>query len=327
MAPTRIADVIEPRIFLPYVIQRTTKKSLLFQSGLISTDQKISAAAKSGGRTVNMPYWNELSGASEVLSDTVPLTPDKITTGQDIATMIMRGKAWAANDLATQVAGDDPMKAIASQVGDYWAAEMQTVANSILTGLFKAAGPLVTTHTNDISIQDGNAATDANKFSAEGLQDALFKLGDRESELTALMVHSVIYKRMKNLDLIEFQKDSQGGAPIPTYLGRRVIVDDDSLKIAGTTSGYRYYSFAFGPGCFGWGEGLVDNPVETDRDSLAGDDILIHRRHYILHPRGVKWVGTPAGTSPTDVELATAANWTKVWNDKNIRVVAFVTNG
>ena len=38
----------------------------------------------------------------------------------------------------------------------------------------------------------------------------------------------------------------------------------------------------------------------------------------------MKWVGTPAGVTPTNAELATAANWSKVYDDKDIRVVKLV---
>ena len=66
--------------------------------------------------------------------------------------------------------------------------------------------------------------------------------------------------------------------------------------------------------------------VEMTRNVLASDDLLVNRRRFILHPRGVKWIGVPAGASPTNAELATAANWSKVYQDKNIRIVAIRHN-
>ena len=43
-----------------------------------------------------------------------------------------------------------------------------------------------------------------------------------------------------------------------------------------------------------------------------------------MHPRGVKWIGTPVKSTPGNAELATPANWTRVWQPKNIRIVKFV---
>ena len=33
-------------------------------------------------------------------------------------------------------------------------------------------------------------------------------------------------------------------------------------------------------------------PVETDRNSLSGYDVLINRRHFVQHLRGVKYSGS-----------------------------------
>jgi hypothetical protein len=62
----------------------------------------------------------------------------------------------------------------------------------------------------------------------------------------------------------------------------------------------------------------------------AGQTTLITRKHFLMHPRGVKFV--PDGTAvldglyPTDAELATATKWSQVYSDKNIKMVKLVTN-
>jgi hypothetical protein len=75
---------------------------------------------------------------------------------------------------------------------------------------------------------------------------------------------------------------------------------------------------------FAWGVGNIDNATEVDRDTLKGEDILINRQHYILHPRGLKYVGTPSGASPTNGELSPGSNWTQVWDDQNIKMVMLI---
>ena len=98
--------------------------------------------------------------------------------------------------------------------------------------------------------------------------------------------------------------------------------------LAGGTSGWVYSSYLFGSGAVGRGEGAAPVPTETDRDSLAGEDVLINRRHYILHPRGIAFQSASvAGSSPTNAELALSANWDRVYNSKNIRIVELKTNG
>ena len=60
---------------------------------------------------------------------------------------------------------------------------------------------------------------------------------------------------------------------------------------------------------------------------LDSDTVLINRRRYILHPRGVKFTSASvAGDTPTNAELETSANWVRVWENKNVRLVAITHN-
>ncbi len=62
MAPTRIADVIVPSVFNPYVSVRTTQLSKLWQSGVVATNAELNRLAGSGGKLINMPFWNDCRG-------------------------------------------------------------------------------------------------------------------------------------------------------------------------------------------------------------------------------------------------------------------------
>ena len=97
---TKILDVIVPEVFNPCVVQRIMELFALYNSGIIENNEELDKLALAGGKTINMPYWNDLTGDDEVLSDSAALTPAKITSGQDVAVLFMRGKAWSANDLA-----------------------------------------------------------------------------------------------------------------------------------------------------------------------------------------------------------------------------------
>jgi hypothetical protein len=67
--------------------------------------------------------------------------------------------------------------------------------------------------------------------------------------------------------------------------------------------------------------------VELYRNGLASDTDLINRRRYILHPRGVKFTSASvAADSPTNAELETGANWVRVFENKNVRIVAVEHN-
>jgi len=221
------------------------------------------------------------------------------------------------------------MGAIADLVAEYWNRREQDLIINTLTGVFadniaNDSSDLV----SDIAIEDGDNAADANKISADAVIDAKQKLGDAAGGLIAMAIHSVVYSRLQKLNLIEFIPDARGEVKIPVYLGYRVIVNDNCPADTGTASGYKYTSYLFGQGAIGRGEGNAPVPVETDRDSLAGEDYLIHRRHFLLHPRGIAWqASSVAGEAPANAECALAANWDRVYEKKNIRLVKLVTNG
>lgn len=312
MAKTQISDVIVPEVFNPYVVQRTMELSALYNSGIISNNPELDRLASSGGTTINMPYWEDLNGEDEVLSDDGALTPAKITAGQDIAVLLMRGKAWSANDLAKALSGSDPMAAIGDLVAEYRARRMQATLIKILTGAF--AGTDMTNKVKDISALEGDLA----KINGETFLDALQLMGDAKDKLTGVIMHSATETQLRKNNLIQTELDSNN-KPISLFMEKRVIVDDTCPVTSGA-----YTTYLFGQGAIGLGNGAAPVPTETDRDSLAGDDILINRWHNIIHPRGVKWIGTAAGASPTNEELAIGTNWSRVYEDKAIRMVKFI---
>jgi hypothetical protein len=314
----KISDVIVPEVFNPYVVQRTMELSAVFQSGIAQRSQEFDRLASSAARTVQMPFWGDLNGEDEVLSDTGALTPGKIQANKDEAVILRRGRAWGANDLAANLAGDDPMRAIADLVAAYWARRYQAALIATLQGVF--ASPSMAALVHDISGQTGDAAV----ISAKTTVDAAQKLGDAKAQLTAIVMHSATEAALAKQDLIEYVKPSTGSIEVPTFLGKRVIVDDGVPYDPDTGT---YTTYLFGPGAVAYGEGNPVGfvPTETDRDTLAGEDYLINRRTFILHPRGVRFKSAQvAGVSPTNTELANGANWERVYEPKAIRIVKFV---
>lgn len=323
----RIADIIVPEIFAPYVIEKTAEKSKLWASGLIEQNDQTNGVANGGGTTAQMPFFVDLTGNSEVLSDSTPLAVNGITTSKDICVINHRGKAWGANDLSKAKSGDDPMAAIGDLVAEWWARDMQTTLIQVLKGVF-ASTTMASEHVLDISIDDGNAAVASNLISSGATVNALKKLGDQLDAISAIAMHSDIYYELVKQDEIEFEQPSEQDTIIQRYKGRAVIVDDAIPKVAGDTSGFVYSTYLFGMGAIAYGEGTPEEEaVETDRDILAGDSYLTNRRTFVIHPLGVKWQGTAAGASPTNAEFATAANWARVYSRKNVRLIELRTNG
>ena len=86
----------------------------------------------------------------------------------------------------------------------------------------------------------------------------------------------------------------------------------------GSGASTEYSTYFFTPGAIASGEqaGLT---TETDRDILAKSDAMAVDLHYTYHPVGTKWAVTT--TNPTRAQLETVANWSKVYEQKNIGIV------
>ena len=282
-----------------------------------------------------MPFWKDLTATRQLLSDSASLTVNKITSDQDIARLHNDAQVWSVNHLAKVISGDDPMQAIVNLVAEYWARTDEGLIVSCLKGMFAAgsmSGNLLAIHSESVAAQ-----TSATRLNGATFVDACAKLGDRADRLTAVAMHSATEAALRKLDLIDFIPDSEGKAMLRSFQGRRVVVDDSLPSRAGTTDGTVYTTYLFGQGAFAKGSATLDsNPleggfgtegVELARVPLDSDTVLINRRRYILHPRGVKFTSASvAGDSPTNAELETAANWTRVWENKNVRIVAVTHN-
>lgn len=317
MAVTKIADVIVSEIFSPYVIRKSTELSRLVQSGIYTSSPELDSLITGGGRTITMPKWNDLSGDDEIISESSPLTPGKISAEAEVAVALYRGKAWGATELSGCFAGSDPMEAIGNLVAEYWNRKEQKTLISALEGAFGAS--------NMSGLVSGNGTT---AISAEAILDAKQLLGDAADKLTALAIHSAVFTQLQKLNLIKYIPNSRGEVNIPTYLGYTLIVDDGLPVVAATQSApakYTSYLFAAGSVARGIGNPVSLTQTETDRDSLASTDYLINRRAFVLHPIGMKWLGgTQAGETPTNAELATGTNWTRVADVKQMGMVKLV---
>lgn len=336
MATVQLADVIEPQVFMDYETNDSPERTAFYESGVVTQNAMLNNKANTGGKVVDLPFWNDLDATDEPnLSSDNPAssaTPGKITAGDQIARIAYLNNGWSASDLAGEIAGSDPMARIRARTDTYWRRQWQRRL------VQSAMGILADNVANDSGDMVHNIATDAvgspaaaEKFSRTAFTAAAFTLGDAFENTGVLAVHSVIYQTMVENEDITFIPDSQGNLTIPTYLGRRVVVDDGMPAVAGTNR-ITYTSVLFGEGAFGFGEGMPKVPVAVSRNEEEGDgagiETLWTRKTYLLHPAGFAFTSSSvSGNSPSLAELATAANWNRVVDRKNVPVAFLQTNG
>lgn len=321
MSFTKVAEIINNPMYRQYMLERAAETNRFISSGVLAPVEELNMGDKMG--LVGIPFWKEFRKRSQVLDDNTDLDIQNIESGQDIAITIGRALTPGITDLATSFAGDDPVADLGNEMGDAWASDMNKTIISVIKGAMASLGAETSpVNTLDISGLTGGAEN----LDAESFIDATGLLGDLAGRLTGVAMHSATHRSMVKQNLIAFEKDSEGNATIPTYLGRVVVEDDDLPSPASGNAAGVYDSYLFGAGALGYGEGTPKVPDAATRDELknSGQEYLVSRRHMIIHMRGVKWTGSSmAKQTPTDAELATAGNYERVYNSRNVRVVRF----
>lgn len=334
MATTRLEDVIYGPLFLPTTIQRIAQLSTIRNSGIVSADPEIAQFANGPGNIVQMPFWNDITGVSNVSSDdpAQTATPNKINQGQDMARKLRRNNGWQAANLVASLLAEDPVDVIAQLIADYWVREEQRVLGLILNGVFASAGMAA----NFLALASEDANTTGVYMDADVSSNTQALLGDQGSQLTAVMMHSRVYWNLRAARALDFGVDPVTGLEFIRWDNLNVIINDLLPRVAGTTSGFKYTSYFFANGAVGYSEatgaGGPKTPVEMKSTPEAGNgegiETVWYRRHWVMHPRGVQFTSASVlGNSPTDAELQAAANWNRVYDPKNIRIAAVTTNG
>ena len=324
MATTKIADVIVPEVYNPYVIGRSIELNKFIASGIATQDPDLQFPNMNrkvkGGKTIHIPFWKSLIDAAnaddEIMSDSTAPTINNIEAGESIAAILIRTKVWGANDLAGYFAGSDPMLAIADMDAAYWANREQHVLLSTLAGITDKTTGALKNHVLDISGETGDAAV----LSSNAMIDAMYLMGDHVSELGGSACNSATMAKLVKLNLIDTVRDADSPVEYNYYMGKPVIVDD---AIKGAAGAHPIYFF--GKGAIAFNEDTTGIEItETDRDKVGGNDILVTRRAFVMHPRGLAWEGTPVDVTASNTELATPGNWSLADNIKNVPITKLV---
>lgn len=317
MAITKLTDIAQfPVHISDYIVQEAIETNAFFQSGIISRNvgPEVQAMLNAGGDSVTFPFWNDLSGSTQILDEADNLTIGNVTTGKGVAPVLERAEVWGANDLVSDFLGADPMRLISNRVAAFWQRKYSANLLAIASGAVGA----VTANVLNISALEGAAAV----IDGYSFIDAEHLLGDRRQKLRAVAMHSKVVAALRKQGLIEYRTESEGVAEKYAYYGDLRVIEDDIM----TASNGVYTTYLFAEGSVLFGNGTVKVPEETQRDSLksGGQEWLVSRKRWMSAISGVSWKGTPTKKTASDAELATTSNWELKYDQKNIGVVKFI---
>jgi len=330
--PTRLSDlVIVPEQFNAGMIQLSLTLDAFIASGVAFIDPEVNAflASAIAGDSFSKRFLRPLGDTESNLSSDDPAVAavaKALSGGKETLVRQSRNESWSSMDMAGQLYGSDPLGAVQSQLAKYWTTQRQLILMNSLVGII--ADNVITNSSDMISDITGDGD---GKITGEGYIDALLTLGDKMGGVAAIGIHSIVYGTLLKQQLIDFIPDADGRETLPTYMGKRVILDD--AMPVDTTGTPIFTSVLFGAGSVAMGNGAAKVPVEVDRDPTAGDgggqETIFSRVELAVAPAGFSYtagLGTE-GQSPTWAELASAANWKRQYERKRIPMAFLKTLG
>lgn len=301
MANTYLSNLdFIPQTFKDYVDGEVAKRSNFINSEAVRFDDTVIPVY---GNTVTLPSWDGLAGADDVKSATAPAT-NNLTTSAQVAPILERVKKYGSNDLVASFTSADPFGDLGNKFGAYWAQRVDEVLVASAMGSAKGIDALSAgTIINNISGASGAAAV----ITAGAVIDTQSLGGEHADAYKVMVVHSQVLGLLRKLNLVAFEPNSTGTAMFAYYGDMRLVVSDTAGVSAG---GGIYNTLLVAPSAFSYADGT--NPLhvlEQDRE-IGFADLVASSKRYVMHPRGAKWTGTPAGSTASNAELATAGNWT-----------------
>jgi len=342
MATVQLSDIIDVTVFQDLPAVNSPEKTAFYESGIIVMSDLLTSLANAAGDTAELPFWQDLDpDDAPNLSNDDPsdeASPKKIAQGKQVARKAFLNNGWSESDLASElVLGPKAMDQIRARIDTYWLRQWQRRLIASCKGI--VADNIANSGGDMVHVAAGatNAdVTTSTVFTRQNFTSAAFTMGDAVDGVVAIGVHSVIMKRMVDNDEIDYIPDSQGNLTIPTYLGRRIFMDDSlpfvpAAGAAGGDAAAQYTSVLYGAGAFGYANGNPKMPVEIERKAAqgkgAGIETIWSRKTWLIHPAGYKVDTAPTDESYSLAELATAGTWSRVVERKNVPLAFLITNG
>ena len=338
-----LADIVKRNNLSTYVSGAIKERSLFLKSGAVVRNSLLDA--REGGTRIQVPEFNPVSPTEEIMDGTATwgtstagyLTPQKIGTGTQIASIVHRGFAYAVDDVAVLAAGEDPMLHIRNQLADAINKLNSARLFSQLSGLF---GSALSGNALDLGVAAASGADEDNFLTGAAVARGRSLLGERGDELDTLVVHPSVGFYLYQVGLLTFSTSALaasgsvvwggggvgvGARSIGQFAGMNVIMDPQVNTVAPGTSGHQreFYCYLTKSGTIL--EGVQsDLRIEADRNILSKQDVLSVDYHGAYHVMGTKW--TSASDNPTNANLATSGNWSATYDIDLIPVVQLTVN-
>ena len=338
-----LADIVKRNNFAAYVSEAVKERSAFIRSGAVVRNPLLDS--REGGTRIQVPEFNPVSPTEEIIDGTATwgtsnggyLTPQKIGTGTQVATICHRGFAYAVDDVAVLAAGEDPMGHIRDQLADAINKLNSTRLFYQLHGLF---GSALSANALDLAVAASSGAAEANYLTAATVARGRSLLGERGEELDTLVVHPSVAYYLYQVGMLTFSTSALstgtgiqwggGGVGVTDravgqFAGMNVVVDSSVNSVVPGSSGHikEFYCYLIKSGTIleGVQQDLV---IEAERNVLSKQDVISVDYHSTYHIMGTKW--NDAADNPTNSVLGASAKWALTYDADLIPIVQLTVN-
>jgi len=307
--------------FARYLQEQIFLQSRMIRSGIIATSPELTATT---GTRIEAPFFDPINPVEERMtsgndwgvSGEGHFTFQKITASGQFATITHRGFAYAGDKLSRLAIGEDPMAALASQLAP--AMDKLRTAKLIahMEGLLGAGGPLNATQNLNKSVTSG--ATEANYLNARNVVQARYKLGERQSDITTLVIHSLVAAYLEEVGFLAYDGDRAGVNRRQTIgiFGNLNVIVDDQMPVIGTRGQQQQFvCYLAGAGLMREGD-QIPMEIEPDRNVLSKQDGIVVDYHHVQHVPGTSWNAN--FDNPTNADLATGSNFVLAYSEPRL---------
>lgn len=341
MASTKLSDInFQTPLFADHLFGEFTSRVAFLTSGVLQNAGNVRVQgvplSQATGYSVAIPKFAALSGDSAQITDSSSTSIESLGDVKDIGVWVEREKAWGADEMLQVVSGVDVTAEVARQIGGYWARELHRIAGRTRTGVFATA--LATTHSTGATFTGG-------LISYEAIAAVKQLLGDNKDLMTDMIWHSKVQNDALNARILYNDTDTRQGymsGQVPMVAGMRTHMQDATLEAVASV--YSSYVAAQGSMIYtlrdrrknslsNANQFTITSPelgmsidIELNRvaKTAGGQDEIITRASIMTHVPGVAY--SSATMNPTDAQLATGGNYTKVYtDDKLIRIAQLKT--
>jgi hypothetical protein len=172
-------------------------------------------------------------------------------------------------------------------------------------------------------------------LAASDVVAAQYQIGDQASKLKFAVMHSKVFKDLKNAGAITFQTAAnilplasqtatlglELGSLVPTLEGMIVKISDYATVVSGSPT--QYVTYLLGVGSMGLFYQRAPK-IEEGREALidGGYDYVVPRMDFVMLTHGTNYTST----SYSDTNISDTANYVLKWNQKQVHAVRIISN-